>query len=253
MPSHFSTIGFPGETQEDFLALAKQTLKNGTPYPSPRGTYALWSAGEGVELWVQLSLTNKLVGLSPHYSGLSRQTVALGVRITRPDENDMEGGFQAWSNPPADDLENGDYPFVFDAPDFARHAELGLPIVQKVQLAAFAHELQAFASEEAYQAAQPEEPRFAPRSFFPMGLFNTPAEAEGEISAPAALAMFAGEVRQVAHKRNPVTGQGFYWILVDTFGGEIDVVADPEVVEGEIVPGGIVKGSFWLSGRILEG
>ena len=32
---------------------------------------------------------------------------------------------------------------------------------------------------------------------------------------------------------------------------EVDVVIDPEVIEGTLVEGGVIQGTFWLSGRIL--
>jgi hypothetical protein len=44
-------------------------------------------------------------------------------------------------------------------------------------------------------------------------------------------------------------GAEFWWAKVRNYGGEIEVLADPEDVAGEIVEGGVIKGSFWLSGR----
>jgi hypothetical protein len=51
---------------------------------------------------------------------------------------------------------------------------------------------------------------------------------------------------------NPHTQQAFWWARVRTLGGEFDVVADPEIVEGTIVQGGVIGGSAWLSGRIVQ-
>lgn len=51
---------------------------------------------------------------------------------------------------------------------------------------------------------------------------------------------------------NPATGARFLWAKVRTLGGEADVVADSEVLRGTVVEGGVVFGSFWLSGRLLE-
>ena len=39
---------------------------------------------------------------------------------------------------------------------------------------------------------------------------------------------------------------------VSTFGGEVDVVADPVLLNNVIVKGGVVKGSFWLSGTVTD-
>lgn len=46
--------------------------------------------------------------------------------------------------------------------------------------------------------------------------------------------------------------QEFCWAKVRTLGGEMDVVADPQILEGFLVKDGVVSGSFWLSGRILN-
>lgn len=51
---------------------------------------------------------------------------------------------------------------------------------------------------------------------------------------------------------NPATGASFHWAKVRTLGGEVDVVADPEVLNGSLVVGGVVNGSFWLSGRLFK-
>jgi hypothetical protein len=53
-------------------------------------------------------------------------------------------------------------------------------------------------------------------------------------------------------KRNQRTKANFYWFLVETLGGEIDVVADPKLIASEPQLGGVVSGQFWLSGRLIE-
>ncbi|MNF19500.1 hypothetical protein D3C80_2243580 [compost metagenome] len=37
-----------------------------------------------------------------------------------------------------------------------------------------------------------------------------------------------------------------------TLGGEIDVVIDKELVNRELIVGGIISGSFWLSAKFLD-
>jgi hypothetical protein len=39
---------------------------------------------------------------------------------------------------------------------------------------------------------------------------------------------------------------------VRTLGGEVDMFADPDLLTGYLTKGGIVSGSFWLSGRLLD-
>jgi hypothetical protein len=49
-----------------------------------------------------------------------------------------------------------------------------------------------------------------------------------------------------------LTGEYFYSFLVDTLGGEVDVVAGTEFFENEPVRNGVVQGQFWLSGQLLN-
>ena len=88
----------------------------------------------------------------------------------------------------------------------------------------------------------------ASQSFIPSGLF-TPA---GKSTVPPqARAIFAGHVLAADEKINVLTGRAFYWALVDTFGGAYDVVIDSNLLPGVPEIGGVISGSFWLSGRII--
>ena len=142
------------------------------------------------------------------------------------------------------------FPFVFDVPDRDLHGEFVLPAHRKVQLTAFAHELDIYENEEEFARKQEEEApgqiKFAPESFMPIGLFGD------EGAEPRAEALFTGKVLRGGWIRNDASGQFFYWMLVQTLGCEIDVVADRRLIgEQEVREGSIVSGTFWLSGRLL--
>jgi hypothetical protein len=160
----------------------------------------------------------------------------------------LDGAFYSWANPDDEASESGDYPFVFDAPDFRLHDKVGLPARAQVQLTAFAHELSAHPSEDQYYASQ-KGLAFAAEAFVPSGLFSAQPDAE---APPQALAVFAGRILQFEVMTNSITGTAFAWMQVKTLGGEVDVVADPSIIQGQVVRAGIVFGSFWLSGRITE-
>ena len=93
--------------------------------------------------------------------------------------------------------------------------------------------------------------KFASESFIPSGLFTAGPQGKNK-HPPQAQAIFSGRVIATQRLTNPVTNQKFYWARVHVLGGEIDIVADPQVVEGTVVEDGIVSGTFWLSGRILS-
>lgn len=114
----------------------------------------------------------------------------------------------------------------------------------------FAHEAQFFPSEAAFDADQEgSQAPFASRSFVPLGLFNAAGD-DGQV--PAALAFFTGHVVEARQLRNSLTDNAFHWALIDTYGGRFDVVIDPALLPDSPVPGGVLKDTYWLSGRLLS-
>jgi hypothetical protein len=242
-----SDIGFQLNSEEDFQQLASQACEEGEALEAHNGTYIRWAPGEGIELWIQLDQANEIIGLNPHFRGNGLMRVGLVQEVSRPEGTPLDGAFYAWANPSDDDPQDGEFPFVFDVPDYQlRRVEL--PTIRQVQLAAFAHELQSYQSDEAYDASQAEEMKFASESFIPSGLFS-PGGAATE--PPLAHARFTGHVRETSIVTNPVTGNSFCWAKVRTLGGDVDVVADPVLLNGLLVEGGVVSGSFWLSGTLI--
>jgi hypothetical protein len=247
-----SDIGFPLESDEDFHQLIVQASEKGEPIEASQGSYIKWSVGQGIELWAQVNRDNEVIGLNPHFTGTALMRVGLTERILRPEGTELDGAFHGWADPGENEAETGAYPFVFDVPDYRTYDDLKLPRIVSAQIAAFAHELEAFENDEAYEAheaSQPEGIRFAPESFFPSGLgLFTPEGISTE--PPQAYAFFAGHVLDTAILTNPITKREFCWARVRTLGGEMDVVADPQILEGFLVKDGVVSGWFWLSGRI---
>lgn len=172
--------------------------------------------------------------------------ISLEERVERPDATDLDGAFYGWANPGGTYSNSVAFPLVFDTPDYGLHQSLELPAVLDVQIAGFAREMSAFADEVEYYAST-SGPHFAAESFVPSGLY----QPEGaSVDPPQALAIFTGRVLRTSSLTNPVTGAQFYCAKVRTLGGEVDVVADPLVVDGTLIVGGVVYGWFWLSGRL---
>jgi hypothetical protein len=261
MSSHLSSIGFPVASHEELVALARRITDDAVRVSTPRGDYVRYRGEGGEELWLQLDHDGDLVGLTPHFAGKSRVRVALTDRLSRRSDSALDGAFHGWADPATDDPRSGCYPFVFDCPDAASRPALALPALVDVQLVAFAHEIEVFDSVEEYDARQDVETEedeqpvsFASQSFVPASLFGDeerPADTPQD-EPPPAYAFFSGHVIEARRVKNALTGGEYHWILVETYGATIDVVVDRSLLETEPRPGGVVSGSFWLSGRILE-
>ncbi len=251
MASHLSDIGFRAESPEAFVALAERACRVGQHISVAGGVYCHWDAGEGAELWGQLDLTGRVLGANPHFGGPARMRVGLTERVTAGGGSALDGAFRGWADPPEDDPTRGSYPLLFDAPDFGTWGGLALPAIVTVQVAAFAHELTAYPSETAFEERATAQPRLASESFIPSGLF-TPGPNGAPRDPPQAEAILTGRVLAAEQRVNPAGGQAFWWAQVRTFGGEIDIVADPALVRGTLAVGGVVEGGFWLSGRIVD-
>ena len=246
MPSHFSSIGIPLSSQDEFERYARMAIEKGQRIKTGSGTYARFEMGHGAELWGQLNHSNEVIGINPHFTGSAVSTVRLITKVEDPDDNELDGRVYAEAEPGAEG--EFTYPFVFDMPDMA-DCKFSFPEIREVQLAAFAHELSIFRDDKEYDDSQEGETKFAAESFIPSGLFIPDGEQTGP---PRAMAVFTGHVLTAGKLKNTYTGGFFYHMKVRTLGGEFDLVADPELVDQEICAGGVVAGSFWLSGRLLK-
>lgn len=251
MPVHMTALGFPVTTEQDFRHYAYQASEFGQKIETRNGSYTHWEAGRGIELWVQTNLHRRIIGMNPHFRGEARLRADIIRRIPRYEHSILDGAFYSWADPSADHPASDLFPFVFDLPDYDVYDKLCLPCTASIQLTAFAYELKGFQHTEAYLASLPERRdgrKFAIESFIPSGLFTSSGRVQ---DAPLANAILSGHVLDSMQLTNPVTGQRFYWARIHIPGGDVDVVADPQVVQGHIVRDGVISGRFWLSGRLV--
>lgn len=258
MASNISTIGFAFADAEEFgEAMAELAGKSRERLSTPDGEYAIWRSRSGAEIWFLLGPESdngagerEIVGLNPFYEGKSEVPVKVNEPVRRPDDPSLAGGFSGWVNPQGDD--DGDYPIVFDAVDFGAHSGREMPAVRNVRLTGFAHELLAYESADAFNAAQTEVTNFAAQSFFPVGLIAAPAGRVEPGAPPTPTALMTGKVVEHQTLTNEETGREFKWLLVESLSATFDIVADPEIITGEIVDGGTIQVSCWIFGRMLD-
>jgi hypothetical protein len=245
MPSSFSSLGFPLEMDTSYQHRLLKVALTGEQLRFGDGSYVRWSPGAGIEIWLHVR-HREVVGLAPHFVGSASMRIGITDRISRPEESPFAGAMRAWANPPGEEPDDGDYPFVFDLPDPNRFSGVELPRITSVQLAAFAHSFDHFRDSAAFDAAQQSSSglKYAAESFIPSGTFVN----EGQ--APGAFAIFNGRIRRAERRFNPFSNAPFWWVQVTTLGGDVDVVVDPSILKEDPFIGGIAGGSFWLSGRL---
>ena len=253
--SNLSDIGFPVQSEQDVNVLITETIKLVESIKCPQGFYLRFADTSGAEIYLQGNNEQELIGFNPHFAGKSRRKVGLTQAIER-DSSQLDGGFHAWANPPSSQQDgeiSGEYPFVFDAPDFRLNEIASFPQVCEVQLTAFAsNDFQMFADEQEYDQSQTDETKYAAKFFVSVGLFaHDKTDESFNWSVVRPVGKFAGEIKEFESKTNELSGEQFYWLLVETLGGEVDVVADVKLIAGEPKIGGIVSGQFWLSGKII--
>lgn len=250
--SNLSDIGFSVKSEQDVNVLITETINYVESIRCAHGFYLRFADASGAEIYLQGNPNQELVGFNPHFDGKSRRLVGLTKAIER-DSSPLDGGFHAWANPRDLDVEtSGEYPFVFDVPDFRTIDGIKFPHVCEIQLTAFAsNDFKIFADEKDYDASQTSELKYAAKSFVPVGLCAF-GDEEIDWNAVRPVGQFAGEIKSFELKTNELSRENFYWFLVETLGGEVDVVADTKLIAGEPKIGGVVSGQFWLSGRIAE-
>ena len=254
MPGHFDSIGFPAADDEDLQPFVRRALAEGDQLevigaePGWGGRYVCWSPGAGAQLWVAVDEDGQPTRVDPHFAGRGRAHVALERSYDYDGSAPPAGGVFCWVNPGGEEETKAG----LDLPAYARFYDMACDLDGNalVQIAAFCHGGEAFASDADYldaQARAEDNLRFGVESFIPIGLFDR----EGRL--PPATARLSGRVLEAERLTNPATGRPFWAALVKTFGMTVDVVADAEQMEGEPSAGGVVAGSFWLSALPADG
>ncbi len=250
MSSNFSSIGFNLQQREDLDTLIEDIFDQTESIVTTQGEYLLFEDGSGAELWLQVDNKKRVVGMNPHFKGSSRHHVSL-TSSSKGKFSPLDGSFDAWSSPSPDELDSGLYPFSFFAPNYRVFDGIKLPQQLDVQFAAFAHNIEFFESELAYTNSHKGDGAiFAAQSFIPTSRFRDNTGEDGDISI--AECMFTGLVGDYKRLTNNFTNEPFYWLYIESFGGAFDVVASQDhFADCEPIIGGVISGTFWLSGKII--
>ncbi len=245
--SNLSAIGFPVQTEEEFATLLEEACDKGERLKTEGGFYICYSDRSGAELWLQFDDEEELIGMNPHFKGQSRVSVGLIHPVPRP-QSPLDGAWFGWANPKdLSDPESGDFPFVFDAPDFRLQEADAQRRTALFQITAFPQEVTYFPNETAFsQAQEGEKVPFSAQSFIPVGLFSKNRDHD-----PDAQVLMTGIVRRAEKRKNQISGVWFIWIELESFGVTIDLVVDPADLVVSPSAGGVIQCQAWLSGQMV--
>lgn len=242
--SDFSSIGFNFEAFEDIYKLGKLATDRGEKIEIPmRGSYYKLSTESGAELWAQISNDNQGIGLHPGFDGECVIRVKANPFLDSSRLSVLDGYYDCWLI-----TDDQDYPLLFESPNFYQTSVSVDEVIAQAQVTAFAKEVKIFSNEEE-RSKDEIWGLWATQSFTPSGKFS-PNDDESFEQHPAAI--FSGYIRKIELKRNEITGNKFYHLIVESLSASYDVVIDPSLLISEPQIGNILSGQFYLSGKIVS-
>lgn len=244
MTSPLSNIGFKIFSAQDTIALAQLVMANGRKIGCAEGNYMAYTTKTGSQLWARLDANNQCRALNAHFVGKTQSKVLLTQRV-KFNNSPLDGRFFGWVNPDpnarADADKLGDYPILFEAPDYAYYHFMELPCEVTVQLTAFPKDLKVFLSEEEFK-------NFPARTW-PKEVVSTQI-VHSSSTGNAPEAFISAVVLETEVLENPITHFYFQWAKVKVGGGYFDIVADTKILEVAMQPGAIISGNFIISGQL---
>jgi hypothetical protein len=253
----FDSVGFPHSSDEEFARLFMRIKHEGEIVTTTHGIYYCWTIpldeDFAVELWLKEAFEDQSGGVHPHFIGATEGNIELHAAIPRGERSYADGSFRFDHYRR---VQGGKFvaktPIVFCCPNFDCAEGFELPRKFRVQLCAIAADLQCYTDEAEYRAAVPSA---APEGEHLEVIFPSDYVRGGEIflEPVSPITYLTGRVEETEILTNPETGCDFVWAVVNVGDfGLIDLVSSVEVMSGFMQEGCIVRGTFWLSGRLSD-
>ncbi|MDQ7843150.1 MAG: hypothetical protein QN141_02270 [Armatimonadota bacterium] len=251
MSSHFSAVGFPVRSMDEYWALARRAASSGVRDLAADGSALVrWTVDSGPEIWSTVNRAGEVTGAVPFFATGQRHKIAVTGTGEDPDD-ELAGWIDGWIEPTEDDEPySGAFPLRVDLVNYAvtRTRLVRFPSVHAVELAALAHEADLYPDPQAYVNAPGEVYRV------PLGSFVSSAHfaADEEVASfTEATGMLSAPIDWARLLTNPATGAPYWWMQVTIQGVRLHAFADRETLGGEPAAGRVLAGSFWMLGRLL--
>lgn len=251
MSSHFSAVGFPVRSMDEYWTLARRAATDGVRNLAPDGTTLVrWAGDAGPEIWSHVNRAGDVVGAIPFFSTGTAYRLAVTGTGEDPDEEN-EGWVDGWLEPSEEDEPySGAFPLRISLVNYAlaRHRLTTFPSLHRIELVALAHEADLFHDADAYREAPGDVYRVPIGSVVSAAHFG--ADAEAKVFSEAT-AMLSGPIASARLLTNPVTAEPYWWVQMELQGVPLHIFADPGTLAGEPSAGQILAGSCWTLGRLL--
>ena len=249
MATHLSCLGFEVTDRASLDSLLVRLASESDQLPCAEGVYLRWLSDAGPEMWLLYHREQGLVGFNPHFHGDSRVEAVKARAFERPNRTVLDGSLVVRTAEAGRTGAPQGADLVIDMPDYRVGGRLVGDEPVGLQITAFAHSIRTWGSADAYLASDDTGARLGIGSFVATGLAGD--RMLDSNPDPESQAVLVGTVEASERLSNPVGGD-FFWARVATDVGSFDVVTDPELLDQPIEPGAIIRGRFWLSGRVRE-
>jgi hypothetical protein len=239
---NLAQIGYEVSSLEDFQALAEEAMRLGKSLRAGRNQYFLFSDSSGAQLWVQHNEDEEISGMNAHFDAKHWLDVEL-LHAQAYDERPMDGTFEAKSLYRDPGLgPNAEFPIIaFDLPDAHLVPKVHLPAIAKVQLIGFAREIHCYENIEDFRKANPSQPLEGLR----------PVEGDQSENSPiSSLMRLDGLVMEAKEMYNAHSDRHYYWLLIKTSIGPLEVVGAKRSLPFLPKSGMIFDGHVRLSGKV---
>ena len=236
------------------------------------GEYRIWRSPAGAEVWLHypkrrvrrqpapwsgersdsqpdFDPIGDLMGMSVVHAGVSDMRMRLARAVKVSARNPLDGVCIASlaSRRPTDKAIG----FTFELLGFAAEPTTA-GTAARVQVTGLAQRVWSYPSEAAYLGSTP-----ADRLIGKGAMANIEADELADVALiyrpkPGTLWLITGEIRRSVRLINPVTLAPYYWVQLATDRGDVDLVANPDVIDGDISVGHVLQAVVAMTGRIVE-
>ncbi|HEX8069741.1 MAG TPA: hypothetical protein VF546_07315 [Pyrinomonadaceae bacterium] len=254
MGGFLASVGFPYNGLREFARLCTDTRQEGEIITTSAATYYRRAVvvpdtdDYEIELWFEEAHEGEQSALNVHLVGATEGKVGLQAALRQPEGQHYYGAYRCdgaqWIKVGG---EVSRLPFVFDCPNFDCGENYTLPHMARVSFCGLGAHLTCYEDEADFLARGKGPP--------PAFMFASDFVRNGEptLQPMSPILHLTGWVDETRIMTNPVTDCEFVWATVDVGDiGTFDLVATPDGLHGFLREGGVVSGTVWLSGRLME-